>query len=145
MMADISGISFGTTTDLLANAIKGADLEDDQIANNIANVNTPNFRRSTTNFKEALQASLGAPPPPGTLGLATDNARQFQIDDGTAPQPFDPKAMVDTTDQMRVDHSNVDIDQESAQLAANSGYGQTMAQLLQEQYKFIREAVTEQP
>ncbi|MDE2482998.1 MAG: flagellar basal body rod protein FlgB [bacterium] len=144
-MADISGISFGQTTDLLGNAIKGADLEQDQIANNIANVNTPNYRRSTTNFKAALAASLGTPPPADTLGLATDNARQFAIDDGSAPVTFDPQATVDESVQMRVDKSNVDIDQESAQLAANSGYGQTMAQLLQEQYKFFREAITEQP
>ncbi len=60
-MNDISGLSFGQTVDLLGNAVKGADLEQSQIANNLANVNTPNFRRSTTSFKEALQASLGTP------------------------------------------------------------------------------------
>ena len=144
-MADISGISFGQTTDLLGNAIKGADLEQDQIANNIANVNTPNYRRSTTNFKDALQASLGTPAPTDALGLETDSGRQFSIDDGAPPAPFDPQATVDETVQMRVDKSNVDIDQESAKLAMNSGYEQTMAQLLQAQYKFFREAITEQP
>ncbi len=144
-MANISGISFGQTTDLLGNAIKGADLEQDQIANNIANVNTPNYRRSTTDFKAALQASLGTPPPTDALGLETDNARQFKINDGAPPAPFDPQPMVDQTDQMRVDKSNVDIDQESARLGENADYEETMSQLLQQQYKFYREAITEQP
>jgi flagellar basal-body rod protein FlgB len=142
-MSDIGGISFGQTTDLLSNAIQGADLNNDQIANNIANVNTPNFRRSTVKFKQALLDSMGSPPPPGTLGLVTDNSRQFALNDGTAPTPFDPQPQVDETTQARVDKSNVDIDQESALLAQNSDYEQTMAQLLQEQYKFLREAIQE--
>ena len=144
-MADISGISFGQTVDLLGNAIKGASLEQDQIANNLANVNTPNFRRSTTSFKEALQASLGVAPAGDAIALKTDDDRQFALDGAAPPLPFDPAPQVDETAQMRVDKSNVDIDQESAKLSANSGYSQTMAQLLQAQYKRLREAVQEQP
>lgn len=144
-MANIGSISFGQTVDVLSNAISGAGLEQDQIANNIANVDTPNFRRSTTSFREALAASIGTPPPPDQLGLKTNDPRQFALDDGSAPQPFDPKAHVDENTQMRADKSNVDIDQETALLAANSGYEQTMAKLLGQQYKTLREAIQEQP
>jgi flagellar basal-body rod protein FlgB len=144
-MADSSGISFGQTIDLLGHAVQGSKLEKDQIANNIANVNTPNFRRSTTNFREALADTLGVPPDPDQLTLATDNDRQFEINGGIPPQPFDPKAFVDTTDQARVDGSNVDIDQEMALLSENSGYSQTISQLMSEQYKFLRQAATESP
>ncbi len=143
-MPDINPISFGQTTDLLGNAVKGAGLENDQIANNLANVNTPNYRRSTTNFREALQATLGMPAPADGLTLHTDSARQFEIDGAQAPTPFNPQATVDETIQMRVDQSNVDVDQEMALLSENAGYSQTMSQLLQEQYKFLREAITEQ-
>jgi flagellar basal-body rod protein FlgB len=138
------GISFGQTTDLLSNAIAGADLQQGQIANNIANVNTPNFRRSTVDFKTALQQSLGTPPPPDTPGLVSGGTRQFAVGDGSAPQPFDPQPQVDTTTRARIDGSNVDIDQETALLSENSSYEQTMVQLLQEQYKFFREAISEQ-
>ena len=144
-MADISPISFGQTTDLLGNAIKGASLEQNQISNNLANVNTPNFRRTTTNFVDALQATLGVPAPEGELTLATDSARQCEIDGAQAPVPFNPQASVDDSDQARVDGSNVDIDQETALLSQNAGYSQSMESLLQEQYKFLREAITEQP
>ena len=143
-MADIGPISFGQTTDLLGNAIAGSTLEQDQISNNLANVNTPNFRRTTTNFRDALQASLGIPAPEGELTLATDSARQFEIDGAQPPVPFDPKPSVDESVQMRVDASNVDVDQETTKLSENSGYAQTMESLLQEQYKFLREAITEQ-
>ena len=143
-MADISPISFGQTTDLLGNAIKGANLENDQIANNIANVNTPYFRSSSVNFRDALAASLGTPAPEGELTLKTDDPRQFAVNDAMPPVPFDPRPVVNEATQMRADQSNVDIDQETAKLSQNAGYEQTMSQLLSEQYKFLREAIQEQ-
>jgi|SRR5579863_5811547 len=145
-MADISATSnFGPTISLLQHAVKGASLEHQQIANNLANVNTPNFERSTTNFKDALQASLGIPAPTDELQLATDDDRQIEVDGASPPVPFDPQATVDTSVQMRVDQSNVDVDQEMAKLAQNSDYQGAMSQFVQEQYKFLREAIQEQP
>jgi flagellar basal-body rod protein FlgB len=144
-MADFSVLPLGPTVQVLGEASKGAKMEHDQIANNIANVNTPEFRSSYVDFRSALQDSLSTPPDPDELPMAVDDDRQFAIGDGTPPTPYDPKPQVDSTTQMRVDGSNVDIDQQMAQLSENTGYQQTVAQLLQEQYKFIREASTEQP
>lgn len=144
-MADFSILPLGQTTTLLSNAIKGASQEHDQIANNIANVNTPGFKTSSVDFRSALQASLGTPDDPDELAMTTDDDRQFAIGDAAAPVPYDPKATVDDTTTMRVDQSNVDIDQQMAELSTNTGYQQDVAQLLQEQYKFFREAATEQP
>ncbi|MHB8177297.1 MAG: flagellar basal body rod protein FlgB [Vulcanimicrobiaceae bacterium] len=143
-MAGVDPLSFGTTVNVLKDAMKGVGMEQTQLANNIANVNTPNFQRGTVKFKEALAASLGTPPTPGELGLKVNNSRQFAIGD-PAPKAFDPKAQTVTGTQMRVDGSNVDIDQEAARLAQNAGYGQTMAQLLYAQYMRLRIAITEQP
>lgn len=143
-MSDINALGFGSTVDMLSNAISGASAEQSAIAQNIANVNTPNYRRQTVSFKEALASAAGEPVSGDELALNTDSDRQFGIG-GAAPQPFDPQMQVDDTDQMRVDGSNVDVDQEMAQLSQNSGYSQTMSQLLQVQFMRLREAVTEQP
>ena len=144
-MADFSILPLGDTTSLLGNAIKGAKQEHDQIASNIANVNTPGFKTSSVDFRSALQASMGEPADSDGLPMATDDDRQFAIGDAVAPAPYDPKPTVDDTTTMRVDQSNVDIDQQMAELSSNTGYQQTVSQLLQEQYKFFREAATEQP
>jgi flagellar basal-body rod protein FlgB len=144
-MSDINALGFGSTVDMLTNAISGADLQHGAIAQNIANVNTPNYRRQTVSFKEALAAAEGEPVPGDDMALKIDSNRQFGTADSTAPQTFDPQIQVDDTDQMRVDGSNVDVDQEMAQLSQNSGYSQTMAQLLQVQFMRLREAITEQP
>ena len=143
-MADINPISFGQTTDLLGNAIKGSSLENNQISNNLANVNTPNYRRSTISFKDALAASLGGPGSPDELALSTDDDRQFDINGAVAPIAYDPKPQIDETTQMRVDGSNVDLDQEMAKLQENSGYQETMAALLKNQYAWLRESIEEQ-
>lgn len=144
-MAEVPGLSFGNTVNVLTDAMQGASLEHTQIANNIANVDTPNFRRSDVSFKSALARSLGTPTDPNALPLKVDSSRQFAIGDATPPLPFDPQARVDESTQMRVDKSNVDIDQEMAKLAANSGYDQGMVEMLREQFMRYRLAITEQP
>jgi flagellar basal-body rod protein FlgB len=142
-MADFSILPLGEATTLLGEAAKGAKLEHNQIANNIANVNTPNFKTSSVDFRSALQASLGEPEDPDQLAMVTDDDRQFPIGDAVAPVPYDPKPTVDDTTTDRVDQSNVDIDQQMAMLSENTSYQETVSQLLQEQYKFFREAATE--
>ncbi len=126
-MSDINAVGFGSTVDMLGNAISGADMEHAAIADNIANVNTPNYHRQSVSFKDALAAADGDPLQDGQLGLQTSDDRQFGTP-GAAGTPFSPVAQVDDTNQMRADGSNVDVDQEMAQLSQNSGYSQTMSQ-----------------
>lgn len=142
-MADIN---FGTTADLLKNAIDGSGLNQSAIANNIANVNTPNYQRQTVSFKEALAASLGAPPDPNELSLVVDHPNDITVNDGIAPTPYTtPAIQVDQGTQMRVDQSNVDVDQEMAELAQNTGYQETMAQLLKVNYTQLGQLFRENP
>ncbi len=141
-MSDIASMGFGTTVDMLSNAVSGADMQHAAIANNIANVNTPGYQRQSVSFKDALAAAGGENSGDDTLTLSTDDDRQFGAAD--AAGTFNPGVQVDQTDQMRADGSNVDVDQEMAQLSQNSGYSQTMSQLLQVQFARLREAITEQ-
>lgn len=143
-MADFSMLPLDPTTSILNDAVKGARLEHTQIANNIANVNTPGFRTSSVDFQTALAQAMGTPEDPDVLAMTTDNDRQFDLGDAQPPVPYDPQPQVDDSTQMRVDQSNVDIDQQMALLSENTSYQETMSQLAQEQYKFMREAITEQ-
>jgi flagellar basal-body rod protein FlgB len=139
-MSDISAVGFGRTVDMLSDAVSGASLQQTAIAENIANVNTPGYERKSVSFKDALAAADGAGSG-DELAMIADSDRQFGA--GGA-QAFDPQTQVDDTTQMRADGSNVDVDQEMAQLSSNSGYSQTMSQLLQVQFMRLREAITEQ-
>ena len=141
-MSDVNALGFGQTVDMLGNALSGADQQHAAIANNIANVNTPNYRAQNVSFKDALAAAAGEGDSSDQLALLTNDNRQF----GGAQdaQTFAPAVQVDDSDQMRADGSNVDIDQQMARLSENSGYSQTMSQLLQVQFMRLREAITEQ-
>ncbi len=142
-MADVSGLSFGSTIDTLGNAMAGASMQNEQVANNIANANTPGYHRSQVSFKDALAAAVDGPPTdPNQLQMIADDDRQFGFSNG--PIPYDPKPQTDNVTQMRADGSNVDIDKEMSELADNSAYQQTMAQLLQGQYSRLKESISEQ-
>lgn len=114
------------------------------IANNVANVNTPNYQRFDVAYKKALAATEPTPPDPNELTLVTDSPRQISINGEIPAQPFGVTATQSATPlQMRVDGNNVDLDQEMALLAQNSAYQQTMAQFLTTQYTRIRSAIEE--
>jgi flagellar basal-body rod protein FlgB len=113
------------------------------IANNIANVNTPNFKRTDVTFREALARELPRYDDSSELALATDDPNQIPAGPEFEAQPFAISETLDDTQQIRVDGSNVDVDQEMAKLALNSSYGQTMNTLLTQQYTRIREAIEE--
>jgi flagellar basal-body rod protein FlgB len=133
---------FGQTVGMLKNAMDGAGAAHGAIANNIANVNTPNFRRADVSFKDALAATEPPDQNSDDLALVTTSDRDIPVD-GAQGSAFKITTTVDDTQQMRLDGSNVDVDQEMAKLSLNSAYAQTMGQLLQTQYTVIKAAIEE--
>ena len=139
------GLNFGFTSDVLKNALDGSGLAHAAIANNIANVNTPGYERFDVAYKKALAAMEPTPPDPNQLALVTDNPNMIRINGEIPPQPFHVAAsVVENPIRMRVDGSNVDLDQEMALLTQNSAYQQTMAQFLTTEFTRLRSAIREQ-
>jgi flagellar basal-body rod protein FlgB len=136
-------INFGSTIDLLKNAMAGASAAHSAITNNVANANTPNFHRSDVSFKEALARSEATDGDPDELSVTTNDARQIPIGGPSDGEPFAITQTVDDSEMMRVDGSNVDIDQEMAKLSLNSSYSQTMAQLTTNSFTRIKQALME--
>src|SRR4051794_3614618 len=83
---------------LLQRAMEGATMRQQALAGNIANVNTPGYKRQDVDFQTALTNAIDARKPLGgvTFSAATDS---------TAPA--------------RADGNSVDIDQENAELSKN--------------------------
>jgi len=140
----LAGLDFGVTPTILKEAIDGSAFEHAAIANNIANVNTPGYQRFEVVYKKALAATEPTPPDPNELSLVTTNAKMIAINGEIPAQPFHvAAARVENPIRMRVDGSNVDLDQEMALLAQNSAYQQTMSQMLTTEYTRIRSAIEE--
>jgi flagellar basal-body rod protein FlgB len=84
------------------------------IAHNIANVNTKGFKASKVIFEDKLNDILKNE----SIGLKTTNERH--IDDGSTLETLNYSVEKDKTTSMRLDGNNVDIDNEMANLAANT-------------------------
>lgn len=118
---------------------KGLDAESLRhrvIANNIANVNTPNFKKSTIKFESLLKKALGRE----SIGLITTNPRHY----GGTPllSELKPEVRVNRTTSMREDGNNVDIDEEMTNLAANDIEYQATAKELSERISLLRYVIT---
>lgn len=130
--------------DLVQRSLDAAALSHKVIANNIANVDTPGFKRSDVAFgdqlKMALDARAGVDP---SLELTRTDARHFDV--GTAPDldTVQPRVVTDVTSNLRNDGNNVDIDQEVSRLAENTVWYQTLSQITQKQFSELQTAITE--
>lgn len=106
------------------------------IANNIANVNTPSFKKSTIKFESLLKKALGRE----SIKLITTDPRHY----GGTPllTELKPEVKVNRATSMREDGNNVDIDEEMTNLAANSIEYQATAKELSERISLLRYVIT---
>ena len=115
-----------STLDFGSRALAAASLRHEVLSNNIANVNTPNFRRSHVRFEDLLKHELGLDSDPLMKVVRTH--------DRHLPIPFHGKARPvieqESTTNMRVDGNNVDIDIEMAEVAKNQLYYSAMTTAL---------------
>ena len=92
---------------------KAADaswIRNEAISNNIANVNTPGYKRQDVNFEEQLRKAM-------------KNSRYISIDERVAKVDLDRLNPITYRDHStlsyRLDGNNVDIDTENVELASN--------------------------
>lgn len=131
------------TVDVLTAALHGYGARHAALANNLANAETPGYKRIDVSFEAALAEAA-----------ETDRAaRRRRAEPGEDPGRPSPDAVaghlpavraVDTT-VLRADGSNVDPDDEMAQLAANQLAHQTVTALLDKKLTQFRSAVTGTP
>ena len=96
--------------DVLDKAADAAWVRNEAISNNIANVNTPGYKRQDVSFEEELKHALKANKfvP---LDQKVDNLDLDRIE---------PKVYTDSANfSYRLDGNNVDIDSENVELASN--------------------------
>ncbi len=110
---------------ILDKAADAAYLRNELISNNIANVNTPNYKRKDINFESVLQAELAGG---GTLYQSVKAANM----DLTV---LDPQVFTDNASlSYRIDDNNVDIATEEAYLAENQIKYQTLVDLMNQEF-----------
>lgn len=109
--------------DMLAKLLDVADLRHRVLANNVANVNTPEYRQLDVSFEDAFAQALNR----GSIQQATR---------------LNPLLVEGLGGATRVDGNNVDIDMEMSRLTKNTLLYRTFAQLLATELSTMRTAIS---
>ena len=131
------------TTRLLEKALDGLSARQNAITNNLANVDTPNFKSTEVSFEEDLQAAIRRQPGPDDLGMRATDARHLGT---TEPLPLDaisPRAKQMLATSLRNDGNNVDIDREMTRLAETQLFFQAGTQLINVKFNQLKTAIWE--
>ncbi|MDQ0090631.1 flagellar basal-body rod protein FlgB [Paenibacillus anaericanus] len=134
-MQILSGVGFQR----LEAAIDAANIRQSVISNNIANEDTPYFKRSSVSFESLLQDEMNSEMP--TLRGRTTNPRHFVIGPSSSSIP-DSQVITDETTSMNNNLNNVDIDSEMSLLAENQLRYNSYIELLNYQIKMKQTAIS---
>ncbi|MHA0855958.1 flagellar basal body rod protein FlgB [Paenibacillus sp. CMAA1364] len=127
----------GVTFQKVQTAIDASNTRQQVISNNIANAETPYFKRSEVSFESLLQQNMNDGMP-RLKGIRTD-MRHFVI--GPVSGVPSPKVSQDESTVMNNNLNNVDIEQEMSLLADNQLRYNSYITLVNQQIKMMRTAV----
>jgi flagellar basal-body rod protein FlgB len=121
---------------MLESSLQAAALRQKVVANNIANVDTPHYKRSDVKFEEYLQKELGQQP--SLVGYRT-HPLHFHIGGQQAGSgQVAPQVMTDERSIMNNNQNNVDIDYEMSLMAKNQLRYNVMVQQVNNELKKVR-------
>ncbi len=125
---------------VLERAVSFAEARNKVLAANIANAETPGWRRKDLRFgrfQEKLQEAIRE---------RNEHPGRFVMNDGPSDAMVDEGPFVlrrNNAGMLRHDGNNVDMEREMALLAQNSLYHQTLTALLRQKYGSLRSALSE--
>lgn len=119
-------------------ALQAAEMRQRVISNNVANGDTPHFKRSEVLFEELLEQSMGNKQ--GQLVGKRTNQKHIPIGLSSTNVPI-PKVIADETTSMNNNENNVDIDREMSLLAKNQLSYNFYVQQINHDVKMMRTAI----
>ena len=124
---------FGKNIDILHRAMDVNVLRRNVMANNIANADTPNFKRTFVNYEAQLTRALrseGVKPFPALL----TNERHIPFRRPQDYREVQPRRVLDYLSTSKNNGNNVDIEEEMVGVIENQLLYQTMAQALASEF-----------
>ncbi|MFD0671744.1 flagellar basal body rod protein FlgB [Cohnella sp. GCM10027633] len=132
----------GASFQRLESAINAASMRQRVLANNIANVDTPHYKRSDVAFEEMLTQAIGNQDGlQGTLPGRVTNAKHIPINGSSSAAV--PKPLVVTEDSTSINNNrnNVDIDKEMSLMAENQLRYNLFVQQVNHEVKMMRTGI----
>lgn len=127
-----------SSINLKSKALDGSWLRNQLISNNLANANTPGFKRQDVDFQKVLQDFLGQ----GELRMVRTNAKHMPLgQDAAESLTFNVDTEYGTS--VRRDENNVNVDVEMAELAKNQLYYTAVVDSVNSDIRKLRTAIRE--
>lgn len=123
---------------LLHKGLDAASVRNKVIADNIANVDTPKFKRSEVIFEENVKKVLEKNNI--NVKLRLTDSRHMQIKEKDTRIKPEIRTLNDLS--YRNDENNVDIDVETAKMAKNKIYYDALGQSMSNEIRLLRMAIT---
>lgn len=124
-------VKINNISDILSRAMQVAAKRQNLLADNIANVDTPFYKRRDLNFKEMMEYILDDK---SGISLSSTDERHFVY----AGSNNFPRIQKDENLSWRSDRNNVDVDKELVELMQNSMWYGGVAQLLSMRFSTLR-------
>lgn len=113
------GTTFGRQVDLLQRGLAVSTLRQNVIADNIANANTPGFKRSDVNFESRLRYALDSETRPARFTEALTDERHVPFRRPLDWRDVRPRRVLDFQTTSQNNGNNVDIEVESMNFLTN--------------------------
>lgn len=134
------GTSYAKTMNISKRLLDTYAIRGEVIADNIANVSTPNFKRSDVTFEHELTRALNSEKK-NMLVAKTTNEKHIPFEIPMDYKKVSPNITVDYDTSYRNDLNNIDIDKEMSEEAKNTMRYQMFTQIVNQQHKLIRKVI----
>lgn len=132
--------SYGRVVDIVHRTMDVTSLRRNVIADNIANSDTPNFKRSTINFEAQLQRAFESQKRPG-LEASMTNDKHIPFYQPIDYRSVGPKKVLDYLTESKPNGNNVDIEEEMMLALKNQLNYQLFTQIISDQFNQISTAL----
>ncbi len=124
--------------EVLKKALDASSMRQQTITNNIANINTKDYKAKRVLFEDELKKAIGSDD---MKGLTTTNEKH--IGGSESIRKINPSIVEDTSTSVKSDGNSVDIDIEMVNLAKNQLIYNTIVQQTSKKYSNLRYIINE--
>lgn len=124
---------------LLEKGLDASSLRQKVLANNVANVDTPGFKRSDVDFSAVLGEAMGERS--AALPLKATSEKHLP----GVTESAQSSVVTDNSTTLRNDGNNVDVDREMTNVAENGLYYNATTQVISSQLGLLRMVIQEKP
>jgi len=122
----------------LEKALDASWMKNETIINNMANVNTPGYKRQDVRFEDILTEMTDLP----MAETGSGNKKFMPVSSRAMMNSIQPSVVVDNNTRTRKDGSNVDADVEMAEMAKNTIKYDGLIQIISKEYAKLKSAIS---